>query len=211
MSPDPNPRFDLDKAIAAWRRNFTYNRVFFREDLDELESHLRDHAEALHAAGWSDKAAFGAALDELGDYGHTEQEYRKVFWAKLKYRRGVLHELTWHAAMFKNYLIIALRNLRKHKGYALINIIGLSVGIAATLLLLLYMQHERSYDAFHQDASSIYRLGEHITRGAQSNTYYITRTPALPALLADYPEVIGGTRTLTWNHWMRRFRNAMIR
>ena len=140
--------FDLEKAIAAWRRSFTYNRVFFRDDLDELENHLCDHVEALRDAGWQEEAAFRTALDELGDYGRTEQEYRKVFWAKLKHRRGVLRELTWHAAMLKNYLLLTVRNLRKHKGYAAINVFGLTVGIAAALLLLLYMRHELSYDTF---------------------------------------------------------------
>ena len=194
--------FDIEKAIGAWRRSFSYNRVFFREDLDELEEHLRDHVEALRDAGWQEEAAFRTALDELGDYGHTEQEYRKVFWAKLKHRRGVLRELTWHAAMLKNYLLLTVRTLRKHKGYAAINVFGLTVGIAAALLLLLYMRHELSYDTFHEHASSTYRLGEHLTRGSQTDVFYLTRTPALPALLADYPEVVNGTRVLGWQHWL---------
>ena len=51
--------------------------------------------------------------------------------------------------MFKNYLKSALRNLYKHKGYSLINIIGLAIGMACCLLILLYVRHELSYDAYH--------------------------------------------------------------
>ncbi len=48
--------------------------------------------------------------------------------------------------MFKNYLKIALRNLRKNKGYSFINIIGLAVGIACCIIIILFVKNELSYD-----------------------------------------------------------------
>ena len=60
--------------------------------------------------------------------------------------------------MLKNYLTIALRNLRKQKGYTFINVAGLAVGLACCLLISLYVQHERSYDRYHEKADRIYRL-----------------------------------------------------
>ncbi|UCC39281.1 MAG: ABC transporter permease [Candidatus Aminicenantes bacterium] len=60
--------------------------------------------------------------------------------------------------MFKNYLMIALRNIRKHKGYSFINIAGLAIGMACCLLILLWVQHEISYNRFHKNADSIYRI-----------------------------------------------------
>jgi len=60
--------------------------------------------------------------------------------------------------MFKNYFKIAIRNLRRHKGYTLINLAGLAVGMACGALILLYIRHELSYDRFHQKAARIYRL-----------------------------------------------------
>ena len=80
--------FDLNKALAAWRRGFQYQRVVFREDLDELECHLRDHIDALLASGYTEEKAFRAAMQDVGDARHTQAEYRKVFWPKLKHRRG---------------------------------------------------------------------------------------------------------------------------
>ncbi|MGH7598155.1 MAG: FtsX-like permease family protein [bacterium] len=60
--------------------------------------------------------------------------------------------------MFKHYLKIALRNLRKHKTYSFINIAGLATGLACCILILLYVRDELDYDRYHQNASHIYRV-----------------------------------------------------
>ena len=60
--------------------------------------------------------------------------------------------------MLKNHLIIALRNLSKKKGYSLINVLGLAVGIAGCLLIVMFIQHEFSYDKFFPDHHRIYRM-----------------------------------------------------
>ena len=60
--------------------------------------------------------------------------------------------------MYKNYVKIALRTLLKHKGYSSINIVGLGVGIACCILILLYVGHELGYDRFHQRGEDLYRL-----------------------------------------------------
>ena len=60
--------------------------------------------------------------------------------------------------MLKNYLKIALRNLARHKGYAFINIMGLAVGIAASVLIALYIVDELGYDRFHENADRMYRI-----------------------------------------------------
>ncbi len=62
--------------------------------------------------------------------------------------------------MLKSYLKIALRNLLKYKGYSLINIGGLAIGIACCLLIALWVVHELSYDRFHAHADRIYRVAE---------------------------------------------------
>lgn len=63
-----------------------------------------------------------------------------------------------HQPMFRNYLKIALRSLLRHKAYSLINISGLAIGMAAGILILLWVQHELSYDKWHRHASKIYRI-----------------------------------------------------
>lgn len=58
--------------------------------------------------------------------------------------------------MFKNYLKIALRNFIRHKVFSFINIFGLAVGMACTILILLWVQDELSYDKFFTDADNTY-------------------------------------------------------
>ena len=58
--------FDLEKALAAWRRSLVSNRVFSADDLDELEQHLRDQVVALVRGGWTAEAAFAQAQREMG-------------------------------------------------------------------------------------------------------------------------------------------------
>jgi putative ABC transport system permease protein len=60
--------------------------------------------------------------------------------------------------MFKNYLMVAFRNVRRQKGYSLINIFGLAIGMALCLLILIYVQDELSYDSFHEKADRIFRI-----------------------------------------------------
>ena len=68
--------------------------------------------------------------------------------------------------MLFNYLTIATHTLRKRWGPTLINVTGLAVGIAACLLIGLWVQHELSYDDFHPGADRIYRIGTDVRSGA---------------------------------------------
>src|SRR5687768_18597250 len=61
-------------------------------------------------------------------------------------------------SMFRNYLVIAFRNLIRKKTYSVINIIGLASGIAFCLLVYLYVSHELSFDRFHSNVDRLYRL-----------------------------------------------------
>lgn len=60
--------------------------------------------------------------------------------------------------MFKNYFKVSIRNLIFQKGYTLINIVGLAIGIASTLFIILFVADELSYDKFHPNAKNIYRV-----------------------------------------------------
>ena len=99
--------------------------------------------------------------------------------------RVFLNSILWGFVMLNNYLKIAFRNLFKSKGYSLINISGLAIGIACSLVILLYVQGEFSYDEFHEDAEDIYRI-------AWTGNSAQTRTPHPMAeeMLRDFPEVI---------------------
>lgn len=96
--------------------------------------------------------------------------------------------------MFRNYLKVALRNVRKQKAYAFINIAGFAVGMAACILIMLYVLSELSYDKFHQNADRIYRIG---VEGNLSGNYLkapLSNLGTGPTMLKDYPEVESFTR-----------------
>ena len=96
--------------------------------------------------------------------------------------------------MIKNYIKIALRNLTRHKGYSLINIAGLAIGMACCILILLWVQDELSFDRFHKKRDNIYRVIQDINFTDHSTTWAITQGPLGPSLHEDFPEIVNFTR-----------------
>ncbi len=108
--------------------------------------------------------------------------------------------------MFRNYLKVALRNLRKQRSYAFINILGLSIGLACFALIMLYVLDERSYDTHHTHADAIYRVtaeveaSEGATHNAQVPPIWSTH------MLADFPEIEAAARIKPPRQtWMVRY------
>ncbi len=91
--------------------------------------------------------------------------------------------------MFRNYFKTAVRNLARNKSYALINVLGLAVGIAASLLIFLVIQFETSFDNFHKKKKSIYRIGTEFHN--QDGVSYSDGVafPTAPALRMDFPQI----------------------
>lgn len=92
--------------------------------------------------------------------------------------------------MVKSYIVVAFRNLLKHKGYSAVNIVGLAIGMAGFLLIMCYVQHELSYDQFYPDADRIYRVIKEV-RPQGSEAYFKLETPGAVASILEneYPEV----------------------
>jgi len=91
--------------------------------------------------------------------------------------------------MFKNYLISLFRNIIRNKFYTTLNIIGLSVGIAAAAFILLYIQDELSYDKYHENHKRIYRLEADITVNNNHQKFAKVPIPFGPAFKIEFPEV----------------------
>ena len=96
--------------------------------------------------------------------------------------------------MWRNYLTVALRNIRKYKGFSLINIAGLAIGIASCLLILLFVQSELSYDRFHEKAERIHRVGFTFHVGTNQFDAALGPCPLAAALIEDFPEVQSAAR-----------------
>ena len=186
--------FHLEKAISAWRRTLETNRALLIEDIDELERHIRDQVEALSTRGIAEEEAFRRALAEIGHYDAVEDEYRKVYWSKLRRLDRLSGELRNRSALLKSYVKVAWRNALRHRGYAALNIFGLALGMACSLLILLYVQDELSFDRFHRDAENIYRVNWDFNWNNAEGTGPGTPPPLARTLAEELPDVRLATR-----------------
>ena len=97
--------------------------------------------------------------------------------------------------MLKNYLTVILRNIQRHKGYALINLTGLTIGMMCFVLIALYVKYEFSFDTYHKNRDRIYRI---VTETEETymgkNQLPVTPAPLAQALKDTFPEVVKATR-----------------
>ncbi len=99
--------------------------------------------------------------------------------------------------MFKNYLIIAIRNIFRHKGFSFINIIGLAIGMAVCIIIMQYVSYENSYDKFHDNYENIYRVKFNIYKHGELIVECAAAVPAVgPAMKDNFPEVLEYCRAL---------------
>ncbi len=96
--------------------------------------------------------------------------------------------------MFRNYILIALRNLLKQKGYSAINILGLSIGMTCCLLILLWVADELSYDRFHEKADRLYRVVLKARLNDKDLEIPVSCAPLAEALVREMPEVESAAR-----------------
>ena len=107
--------------------------------------------------------------------------------------------------MFKNFLINAIRTVRKQPGYILLNVGGLAIGLTSFLFIVLYVIHELSYDRFHENYENIYglKVAGRLAGGILDQA--VTSAPMAQAMLNDYPEVLHATRVIQMGAWLIRF------
>ena len=105
--------------------------------------------------------------------------------------------------MIKNLLLVAIRNFKRDKGYSLLNILGLTIGITFSLFLIFYIKDELGYDRYNKKADRMFRINSYIKeKDKDMMNWAITPFPLAPALAKDYPEVeeavrfVGNGRTM---------------
>lgn len=105
--------------------------------------------------------------------------------------------------MFKNYIIVAFRNVLHHKAYSAINIAGLAIGMACCILIAQYIRFEMSYDQFHAKADRIYRVVRETRSTGGSPSFGMGTSGNLgPALAESYPEIEYAVRSWFTGSWM---------
>lgn len=143
--------------------------------------------------------------DLLGDY---EEVYLDVlgskgrFVANLWYMMQIIilipitfsESTKWSLLMLRNYTKIALRTIKRHKGFSFINITGLALGISCCVLIALFVFYELSFDKFHTDAKDIYRVTLKYSYGGPQNHFTYTPAPLMRTMMNEFPEIEQGVR-----------------
>jgi len=192
--------FDLENEIRNWLKTLRRSENLEDSDIAELESHLRDEIDHQIERGVDKEAAFRAALEKSAPADILREEYEKA----MLYERS---RPFWHPSrimpsLIWSYIKIALRKIKRHKGFSLINIAGLAIGMAACILILIWVQDELSYDRFHKNADQIFRINTKDTSGG--TTFLLAGSPAPlgSALLEEVPEVENFVRVQAgWGRW----------
>jgi predicted permease len=134
-------------------------------------------------------------LDDIEDVYRTQFEQkghlRAAVWYWLQCL-GILPQyftylLTWKTVMLKNSIKLTVRNLHRDRITSIINIVGLTVGMAGAILILLWVQHELSYEKFHKNADSLYLVAWE--RLENSRHYESSPAPLADRLKQDFPEL----------------------
>ena len=185
--------FDLDKAVAEWSRRMKRSGTLEDGMIAELEAHLRDEVEDLVGQGKSPGDAFQevtASVESVDVVGH---EYYKT------YARGLFvtpprRSGGFSPALFLNSIKVSLRKIRRQKWYSLISVTGLAVGLACSVLILLWVQHELSYERFHKSAENIYRVIMEDNLNDDVSVHPWLPFPLGPALQNEFPEIAAVSR-----------------
>ena len=186
--------FNLEKAIIEWKKAIRRSPSIEDGDLAELERYLRDKVDDLTGQGASPEEAFRAAEEEFRRAGTLNAAYGHTHAARPRGRFPWRPPL-FTPGLFRSYIKIALRRLRLQKTHSLINIGGLSLGLAACLLAFLWVQDEAGYDRFHERAGSIAQVYSLIDRGDGSRIVHMgSYYPLAAALKAQCPDVVEAAR-----------------
>ena len=196
--------FDLETAVRKWKRELSGSPTLEDGYQAELEAHLRDKINDLVEHGANPEQAFREAVAALGANEKIDAEFFKAHTIK-RHGRPASQPPRFMPALFWNYLKIALRKIKRQKGYSFINIAGLGLGMASCLLIVFYIHHELSFDRFHRDADRIFRITTDAVLGDNPINAPRSPSPLAPYLILKYPEVLGAARIVQWSSFPVRF------
>jgi putative ABC transport system permease protein len=183
--------FDLERNIERWAKSLRGQPGIEDGDAADLEGYLRDKIEALVGQGLEARQAFEQATAECAPREALGREYVRSRTADPS-RGGVFGRLP----LLGNYLKVALRKVRRQKAFSFLNVAGLAVGLAACLLILLWVKDELSFDRFHDKADRIYRLAELETIGGVSARLAVAPFVTGPTFASEIPEIEAYARLL---------------
>lgn len=148
--------FQIEKAVDAWRRELLSNSSIEPGFAEEMIASLYDRYDDYLIEGHEPEEAFSKAKQAVSpNMESTCDEYDKVTQRKL----FSLLKMPKLFILLPNYLKTSIRHLSRKKFYNAINYLSLVIGLLFSLLAILYIDYETSFDAFHRDTDQKYRLG----------------------------------------------------
>jgi putative ABC transport system permease protein len=169
-------------------KDLTYRGIIVDNFRDEVVDHICSAVETEMGKGLRFINAYQLVLRE---FGHTRG-------LRTTQKQVIQHENQTARIMFRNYLIIALRNLSKHRFFTAINVFGLAIGIASCLLISLYVLFELSYDKHFENAERVYRVDSEILFNGNHHRLAVGPAPLAEALMNDFPEIESAVRFRSW-------------
>ncbi len=160
-------------------KDLHYRGLVYEPLQDELVDHICSSVEKEMEQGKKFLDAYQSILKSFGNTSGLRGVQKQSLQVKNKNTRF----------MFKNYLTIAVRNLRKHSFYSLINVLGLSIGISVCLVIVLFIANEFSYDRHHVNGDRIYRMTSEIKFGGNHWKMVYCPAPMSKTLPMEFPEV----------------------
>jgi len=152
----------------------------------------------------------------LKTLGKRKAELKFIVDVLLLFRPSIIKPMEGHKNlnsydMYKSYFKVAWRNILKSKGYTTINVLGLSIGLAACILIALYVQFELSYDRFNAKADRIYRANMEIKFGGNHMDLAVTNAIFGETALHDFPQIEQTTRLRWYGGFLVKKDNENIR
>jgi len=161
---------------------------------DEVIDHVCTGVEEQMRSGKKFIDAYQATLRSFGNTDGLRETQQEVIQIRTK-----------KSLMFKSYFLLALRNHVRNKFYTFINIAGLAIGIASCLIIMLFVKHEVSYDAFNAKADRIYRVNTELRFGSVHKRLAEAAPQLGDLFIQTYPEVESSVRLWDWGpRYVRR-------
>ncbi len=150
-----------------------------------------------------DFTSVGDFREEFFEVHQSSGPFKANLWYWMQIAKSVpsyiRNQIHWRIVMIHNYLIIAFRNMKRHKGFSFINIFGLAIGMAAFIIIGLNIQYELSCDTHFKNADRIYRVASEVWQGNKVHYHHVgTPGPLAETLVDEYPEVESAVKIFKW-------------
>jgi putative ABC transport system permease protein len=188
--------FNLEQAIADWKKTLRRNPAFEDGHVAELEACLRDEYDELVGQGAEPEEAFRRAAAAMGRAADAGPEFYKAHRSR-RSARPAWQPPRFVPALVWSYVQVALRKIKRQKGYSFINIASLAIGLACSVLMMLWVREELGFDRFHANRDSIYRLVTETRNETAVALDARAPTPLGPAIKSAIPEVVDFCRYRT--------------